>query len=559
MEKIYVIGIDYGTASVRSVLINARTGEELAISVFEYPRWKEGLYTIPEKNQFRQHPLDYIEGLEYVVKEVVSQVSDAKQYVKAIALDTTGSTPCLIDKSGTPLALLDKYKDNPSAMFALWKDHTAMKEAEEINKLCSKWETDYSVFSGGNYSSEWLWAKALHLIRTEPQLKEDAYTVIEHNDWIPALLTGVSDAKNIKRSRCAAGHKAMWAEQWGGFPPKDFLNRLDTTLGTFVENMDAETYTCDEPAGTLSKEWADRLGLNTDVVVGIGNTDAHSGALGAGVKYGTLIQNIGTSTCNMAVMPYDRVGDNVIAGISGQVDGSIIPGMIGFEAGMSAFGDVYEWFRNMLLGPSIEIINSSSVLSENEKESLIKELKKKTLVTLTEGAEKIKLTLKSPLATDRLNGRRNPFINYKLESAITGLNLSTTASEIYYALVEATAYGTKAIVDHFAENGVEIERIVATGGVALKSPFVMQVMADVLGKEIAVSDSEQSCALGAAMFASVLAGVYDCVEDAQDVLVTAASKIYKPKEEMTNLYAIRYKQYKELENYCESKINDLSI
>lgn len=555
MKKIYVIGVDYGTASVRSVLIDARTGEELAISVFEYPRWKEGLYCKPEENQFRQHPLDYIEGLEYVVKEVVAKVSGAKEYVKAIAFDTTGSTPCLVDKNGVPLAMHDKYKDNPNAMFALWKDHTSMQEAAEINKLCSEWEMDYSVYSGGNYSSEWFWAKALHFVRTDSLLREDAYTLIEHNDWMPALLTGVTDAKKIKRSRCAAGHKAMWAERWGGFPSRDFLSRLDPALATFVDNMETDTYTCDMPAGYLCQEWASKLGLNTDVIVGIGNTDAHSGAVGAGVRYGTLIQNVGTSTCNMAVMPYDKVGVKVIEGISGQVDGSIIPGLVGFEAGMSAFGDVYEWFRNVLLAPSVEIINSSDLLSDEKKKELAEELKKKMLIKLTENAEKIRWSEKSSLATDHLNGRRNPFINYKLESAMMGLNLSTSASEIYYALVEATAFGTKAIIDHFIDNGVEIEKIIATGGVALKSPFVMQVMTDVLGKSIAVSDSEQSCALGAAMFAAVLAGVYTKVEDAQNVIAAPTSKVYEPRKEMTDLYALRYKRYKDLENYCEVRSN----
>ena len=555
MGKIYVIGIDFGTASVRSVLIDAKTGEELGISVFEYPRWKKGLYCVPEENQFRQHPLDYIEGLEFVVKEVVSKVSDAKKYVKAIAFDTTGSTPCIVDKFGMPLALNEKYKDNPNAMFALWKDHTAMQEAEDINQLCDKWDVDYRIYSGGIYSSEWFWAKALKLVRSAPQLKEEAYTLVEHNDWMPALLAGVKDAKKIKRARCAAGHKAMWAEQWGGYPSKEFLKHLDPILATFVENMEDETYTCDMPAGNLCKEWADKLGLGTEVIVGIGNTDAHSGALGAGVKYGTLIQNVGTSTCNMAVMPYDKVKDNIIAGISGQVDGSIIPGTIGFEAGMSAFGDVYEWFRNFVLGPSVDVILASSSLSDQEKETLITELKKKILIQLTADAEKIRLTEKSPLATDHLNGRRNPFINYKLESAMVGLNLSTSASDIYYALVEATAFGTKAIIDHFITNGVEIDRIIATGGVALKSSFVMQVMADVLNKEIAVSDSEQSCALGAAMFASVLAGVYPRVENAQDIIASTTYTTYKPRREMYDLYKKRYERYKNLERYCESKMN----
>lgn len=374
MDNSYVIGIDYGTDSVRSLLVNAVTGEELAVSVFEYPRWKKGLYCNPQENQFRQHPLDYIEGLEYVICNLLKQVPEAKDYVKAIALDTTGSTPCLINKEGTPLALLDEYKDNPNAMFILWKDHTALQEAYEINALCAHWNVDYTAYSGRNYSSEWFWAKALHVLKTDESLHKHAYSITEHCDWIPAVLTGVNNAEQIKLSRCSAGHKAMWAESWGGFPSQQFLSHLNPLLDGFADRLDQQTYTCDQSAGFLCKEWADKLGLSTNVVIGIGNTDAHAGATGAGVKYKTLVQNLGTSTCNMAVMPHEKVGDNLIEGISGQVDGSIIPGMIGFEAGMSAFGDVYAWFKKMIFNPINEIIEQSSLLNEEMKKQLLDEI-----------------------------------------------------------------------------------------------------------------------------------------------------------------------------------------
>jgi L-ribulokinase len=546
MKKCYVIGIDYGTDSVRSLLVDAVTGEELAVSVFLYPRWAKGLYSNPAKNRFRQHPLDYIEGLEYVIRDLLNQVPDAKEHLKAIALDTTGSTPCLINRQGTPLALLEEYSDNSNAMFILWKDHTAMKEAEEINALCACWEVDYTAYSGRNYSSEWLWAKALHVLRTDESLHGDAYSVVEHCDWIPALLTGVRKAEDIKLSRCSAGHKAMWAESWGGFPSQQFLSRLSPLFDEFAGRLNGETYTCDQAAGCLCPEWADRLGLSTEVIIGIGNTDAHAGATGAGVKYKTLVQNLGTSTCNMAVMPAEKVKNNQIEGISGQVDGSIIPGMIGFEAGMSAFGDVYAWFKKMLIGPTTELLEQSTVIGAAEKKKLSEEITDKMLNHLTRKAARIELREDSLLATDWLNGRRNPYINYRLKGSLSGLSLSTDAAEIYRALVETTAFGIKAIVDHFMKHGVEIEEIIGTGGISLKSPFVMQVLSDVLNMPIYVSESKQACALGAVMFAATLSGIYSRVEEAQSVIMKKTGITYVPDRDRSEIYARRYRRYREL-------------
>ncbi len=551
MENSYVIGIDYGTDSVRSLLVNAITGEELGVSVFEYPRWKKGLYCNPPENQFRQHPLDYIEGLEYVICDLLKQNPGVKDYIKAIALDTTGSTPCLINKEGVPLALLDKYKNNPNAMFILWKDHTALQEAYEINALCSHWNVDYTAYSGRNYSSEWFWAKALHALRAEEGFQEDAYSIIEHCDWIPSILTGANKAEHIKLSRCSAGHKAMWAESWGGFPSPQFLNRLSPLFDGYADRLDQHTYTCDQSAGFLCKEWAEKLDLSTNVMVGIGNTDAHAGAVGAGVRYKTLVQNLGTSTCNMAVMPREKVGDNLIEGISGQVDGSIIPGMIGFEAGMSAFGDVYAWFKKMIFNPVNDIIGRSSLLDEEKKNQLLDEISNNMLIQLTETAEKIILKEDSLLATDWLNGRRNPYMNYLLKGSLSGLSLSTDAAEIFRALVEATAFGTKAIVDHLLINGVEIEEIIGTGGISQKSSFVMQTLSDVLDMPIHISGSKQACALGSAMFAATVAGIYPNVEAAQTVIIKDQCCSYTPNKEKHEIYAKRYEYYKKLGAFSE--------
>lgn len=548
MEKAYVIGLDYGTDSVRALLVDVIEGEEVAVSVFEYPRWKKGLYSDPVNNRFRQHPIDYIEGLEYVIKDLVKQMPDAGDKIKAIALDTTGSTPCFITKEGLPLALSEKHTANPNAMFILWKDHTAMQEAEEINDLVSKWEVDYTKYSGWNYSSEWFWAKALHLLRTDKTIREDAYSFIEHCDWIPAMLTGNTIPEQIKLSRCSAGHKAMWAEEWGGFPSQRFLSSLNPLFDGFYDRLNPKTYTCDQAAGFLCQEWAQRLGLNTNVIIGIGNTDAHAGAMGAGIKYKTLIQNLGTSTCNMVVMPSEKVGNNPIEGISGQVDGSIIPGMIGFEAGMSAFGDVYAWFKKMIFKPIEDIINESPVIDDNIKQSLSSDISEKLLSRLTENARKIPLNEDSLLATDWLNGRRNPYINYHLTGTISGITLSTEAADIFRSLVEATAFGIKAIIDHFIANNVEIEEIIGTGGISQKSPFVMQTLSDVLNMPIHVSDTQQAAALGSAIFAATLAGYYPNVEAAQSIMIKKTNVSYYPDINKHEIYLKRYKWYRNLGN-----------
>lgn len=549
----FVIGIDYGTDSVRAILVDENTGKEIASSVSEYKRWKEGLFCSPEKNQFRQHPLDYIEGLESVINSLLLENPGVSKQIKAIAIDTTGSTPCLVDKNATPLALLDKYKDNPGAMFALWKDHTAVNEAEEINNLIAGWHIDYSKYSGGSYSSEWLWSKALHLLRQDDSLREDAYSIVEHCDWIPALLTGVKKTEDIMLARCSAGHKAMWASEWGGFPSVDFLSKLDNQLGQFVSRMNPETYTCDQSAGTLSEEWAQKLGLSQDVLVGIGNTDAHAGAVGAGVRYNTLVQNMGTSTCSMVVMPASEVGNSLVTGISGQVDGSIIPNMIGFEAGMSAFGDVYAWFKKLITASTSEIIEQSSVINDLQKKELIREISEKTLIQLTEKALRKINENPTVYATDWLNGRRNPFLNYNLKATITGLTLSSKAEDIYASLVEATVFGIKTIVDHFKANNVAIEEIVAIGGVPLKSAYVMQMLSDALNMPIRVPDCSQACALGAAMFASTLTGKYKDVTEAQERFSRPDLTTYHPCKVQTEKINKRYEMYLKLKQHTENQ------
>ena len=334
----YVIGVDYGSDSVRSVLVSEE-GEEIASSVHYYQRWKEGKYCNPAKQQFRQHPLDYLEGLESTLKAVVDELpAEERANVKAISVDTTGSTPVAVNAEGTPLALTPGFEENPNAMFVLWKDHTAIKEANEINDLARSWGgPDYTKYVGGIYSSEWFWAKMLHVLRDDESIQEAAYSWAEACDWIPYALTGEKDVTKMKRSRCAAGHKAMWHEEFGGLPSEEFLTKLDPLLAGVRERLYEDTYTSDVAAGTLSKEWAEKLGLTEEVVIGVGAFDAHMGAVGGNIKPNYLVRVMGTSTCDMIISPEDEVGDNLVKGICGQVDGSIIPGYIGLEAGQSVW------------------------------------------------------------------------------------------------------------------------------------------------------------------------------------------------------------------------------
>lgn len=558
MEKNqYVIGVDYGTDSCRVLIVNTEDGMEIASSVKYYPRWKKGMYCDPSKNQYRQHPLDYTETLEAAIKEASSQVSsDVSSNIVGMSFDMTGSTPALTDKNGTPLALLDKFKDNADGMFILWKDHTAIKEAGEINRLAKKWDIDYTMYSGGIYSSEWVLSKVLHILRTNGEIRKDAYSWIEHTDWIPALLTGKTRPEAVIRSRCAAGHKAMWNESWNGLPSEEFLITLSPYLSGFRSHLSVGTYPANKKVGFLTQEWADRLGLSTNVAVGVGAIDCHVGAVGAGIAPGTFVRVMGTSTCDVMVVPYHELEGKPIPGICGQVDGSVIPGLIGLEAGQSAFGDVYAWFRKLLEWPLNAVLSKSELIDTETKEKLIEEVIDNILPTLSEAAAKIKPEDSTLLATDWLNGRRTPDANQLLYGTITGLTLGSTAPLIYRALVEATAFGSLAIIKRFLENDIKIKDIIAIGGISLKSPLVMQILSDVIGVPIKVARSQQACALGAAMFASVISGVYNNIEEAQKSMGKGFEKEYFPNMDNHAYYSGIYKKYITLGKFTESLIKE---
>ena len=384
----------------------------------------------------------------------------------------------------------------------------------------------------------------LHLLRGSRRLRRDAYAMVELCDWIPAVLTGADDPSAIRASHCAAGSKQMWAEAWGGFPPETFFEALDPALLPIVRNISKTNRTCDHAAGTITPAWAQALGLPEGVVVGVGNIDAHAGAVGAGIRCGTVVLNLGTSACHMALMPSDEMGGRLVEGIFGQVDSSIVPGMVGFEAGLSAFGDVYAWFRNLLCWPLEELLVQPGAPDAQARQQLAEECRDKIMGRLTEEAERLELRADMPLATDWLNGRRNPYPAPELTGTLTGLRLSTTAPEIYYALAEATAFATKAILDHLAANGVAIERLTGIGGISQKSPFVMQLLADVTGREISVIDCKQACAMGSVVYATVIAGCYGSVEEAQRALCNFPARRYTPRDERHPLLMQRYERYK---------------
>ncbi len=529
----HVIGLDFGTDSVRAVVVNALNGKEISSSAHFYPRWKEGKYCDPSKNQYRQHPQDYLDAMIKVVQESLAKApAGTADSVVGISFDTTGSTPVMVDRDGTPLALKEQFKDNPNAMFVLWKDHTAIKEADEINELAHKWEIDYTKYEGGIYSSEWVWAKVLHVLREDEEVRDAAYSWIEHCDWMPAILTGNTKPEGVIRSRCAAGHKAMWHEDFDGLPSEEFLTKLDPLLRGYRQRLFTKTYTADHKVGGLTQEWASVLGLKPGIAMGAGAFDAHIGAVGGEIAPYSLVRIMGTSTCDIIVTPLEEMQGKLVRGICGQVDGSVVPGMMGLEAGQSAFGDVYAWFRDFL----------SWMLGENPDEKMLSYI----IPQLTKQAEKLPDDDTIPLATDWFNGRRTPDADQTVKASISGLSLGTTAPMLFKALVEATAFGSRAIAERFTEEGVNVKEVIAIGGVAKKSPFVMQTLADVMNVEIKVAATDQSCAHGAAMFAATVGGIYTKVEDAMAAMGQGYDATYTPNEARVSYYDSKYQKYLEL-------------
>jgi L-ribulokinase len=551
-----VIGIDFGTDSVRSVVADATDGSVLGTSVRPFPRWAKGLYCDPLTNRFRQHPLDYLESMEASIRDALHEASSTvPARVRGIAVDTTGSTPVLADRTGRPLALSSEFAENPNAMFVLWKDHTAVAEAERINELARSWGgVDYTKYVGGIYSSEWFWAKAAHLLEADPAVAEAAVTVLEHCDWIPAVLTGTTDLARFKRSRCAAGHKALWHPEFGGYPADAFLARVHPRLPVLKQTFGTHTFTSDASFGELSSEWAARLGLPRDTIVAVGAFDAHMGAVGGGIGQNRLLKVMGTSTCDIVVGPRSSEAERLVAGICGQVDGSVIPGMIGYEAGQSAFGDVYAWFKALLSWPLEAVLPTLSGLSEETKRDLAGRVAERIIPALEQAAAALPGDESALVALDWLNGRRTPNANQRLTGALTGISLSTDAPRVYRSLVEATAFGSRAIVECFRAQGTRIDSAIAIGGVAKKSRFGMQTIADVMNLEVSVAAGDQPVALGAAMFAAAAAGLYRQVEDAQRAMSSGIESVYRPDPARALHYDRLYRDYSALGSFVEREL-----
>lgn len=550
----FTLGADFGSDSVRVVILDASNGKVAGSYVSYYKRWEKKLYCNDKINQFRQHPLDYIESLTEAVNKAIEEANktckDIKERIRGICIDTTGSTPCLCDKDGMPLSMSEEFKEDPDAMFILWKDHTSVREAEEINRVAHSNDIDYTKYLGGVYSSEWFWAKTLHIIRKNKKVKEKVWTVIEHCDWITALLCGNTNPNTIKRSRCAAGHKCMWHKSWNGYPPREFFDKFDSKLGDIRETLGNETYSTETIEGYLTKEWANKLGLKENILVCVGAYDSHIGAVGGLVDVGVLVKSIGTSTCDVTIgnLPKKGETEKAVKGICGQVDSSVLDGYIGYEAGQSAYGDYYSWFRNLLTW------TYKNMSKNTEEENEIFE--KKILAELEKEASKIITTEDSPVATDWINGRRTPFANQNLKATIFGMYLGIDAPMFMKMLLESTAYGAKAIIECFEDGGIEIKKVMAIGGVARKSKLGMQILADVTNREIYVTKDDQAPAIGAAVFAAKAYGLYENVFEAQKSISAGIERVHKPIKENVKIYERLYKKYKEIGNFTENLINN---
>ena len=535
-NKKYVIGLDFGTDSCRALIVDVRNGDEVATGVSFYPRWKAGLYCDAQSNRYRQHPLDYIESMTEAVHTALSHLTEEEiASICGLCFDTTGSTPALTDCNGMPLALNPEFAEEPDAMFILWKDHTAVREAEQINALMKERNLDYLLYEGGTYSSEWVWSKFLHVINTNSKVKEAVYSWTEHCDWMTGLVTGNTIPEKMLRSRCAAGHKAMWHERWL-LSSSEVLLELNPSLNKILPHLFTQTYTSDTRAGTLTAEWAGKLGLPQGIAVAVGALDAHMGAVGASVAPGVLTRIMGTSTCDIMVAEKHEIGNRCIEGICGQVDGSVLPGFIGLEAGQSAFGDIYAWFRKFMSWPLKNI-------PEGEAKQKVMDT---ILIELTREAQALKLSENDIVALDWMNGRRTPYADQNMKGMIAGLTLGSTAPEVFKALVEATAFGSRRIVEHMKAQGLHIDSVNGIGGISKKAPFVMQTLADVLNMPIRIVRSQQTCALGAAMFAAVAAGVYQDIMEAMKYMGADIEVEYKPDTERAKVYEILYQKYLEL-------------
>ena len=528
--------MDFGTNSCRSLIVDLTDGKELASYVYSYPSGQDGILLDPsDPNVAKQNPADYSSGLIESIRGAIEQARENvtgfnPANIIGIGIDTTGSSPVPVDRNGTPLGLLPDFKNNLNAMVWLWKDHSSHAEAAQITLTAHKIRPKYLAKIGGTYSSEWFWSKILHCKNIAPDVFKAAYSFVEICDYIPAVLAGETRPEKIKRSVCAAGHKAMYNDTWGGLPDKEFLSALDPALADLRDRLYENAVPSDRLAGRLSPEWAEKLGLRPGIAVAVGAFDAHMGAVGAGVKEGTLVKILGTSTCDIMVSPKHK-GFEDIPGVCGIVDGSVLPGYFGIEAGQSAVGDIFRWFVSNL---------APSSYGKTEDEKFRK---------LETEASKQRPGEHGLLGLDWNNGNRTILVDVRLSGLVIGQTLHTKSHEIYRALIESTAFGALTIINRIEEYGVNVNEIVNCGGLASKNPFLMQIYADIIGRPMKVSRSDQTPALGAAMFGAVAAGKqlsgFSCIEEAQRVM-TGIKEVYEPNEKHKEVYQELYRIYRQL-------------
>ena len=529
MSAKYTIGLDYGTNSVRALIVNVTNGAEIAAAVWTYAHGTQGVILARDPNLARQHPADYVNGAEITIKQSLAL---AKKSVKGfspdqvigIGVDTTGSTPLPVDANGQPLAFQKKFANQPAAMAWLWKDHTGVNEAAEITALAKKLRPQFLAKCGGTYSSEWFWSKVLKCLRTAPEVFEAAHSWIELADFVPAALTGTEHPDKFVAGVCAAGHKAMWNAKWGGYPDKEFLSKLNPKLAQLRSRLTPRVHSIDRAVGGLTAVWAKKTGLTAGIPVAVGAFDAHLGAVGSGVAPGTLVKIIGTSTCDIAIAAItQKLAD--VPGLCGIVDGSVLPGYFGLEAGQSAVGDLFNWLVNYLQpgGPQVG-----------------------SHAELTKGALKLQPGESGLLALDWNNGNRTVLVDQRLTGLLVGQTLYTTPAEIYRALIEATAFGALTIINRFEEYGVKISSVVNCGGIAEKSPLVMQIYADVTGRPMKVSRSAQTCALGSAIAAAVVAGAHKDYATAIKRMTGLKPQVFKPNAKAHAIYKELYALYLQL-------------
>jgi L-ribulokinase len=529
MSATYTIGLDYGTNSVRALIVNTANGREVGTAVWEYEHGTHGVLLSRDPNLARQHPADYLKGAEVTIRQALAQAKRnvrgfKPEQVVGIGVDTTGSTPLPVDAQGQPLAFQKKFARNLAAMAWLWKDHTSVAEAAEITALARQLRPHYLAKCGGTYSSEWFFSKILHCLRTAPEVFDAAYTWVELADYVPAALTGTEHPDQITVGICAAGHKAMYHESWGGYPDAEFLGKLDPKLADLRSRLRPKAHTIDRAVGTLTSAWAKRTGLPAGIPVAVGAFDAHLGAVGSGIAPGILVKIIGTSTCDMMVVPQDQpLAD--IPGLCGIVPGSILPGYYGLEAGQSAVGDIFNWF--------VEYLQPGGPKAGSHE-------------ALTRAAARLKPGESGLLALDWNNGNRTILVDQRLTGLLLGQTLYTTPAEIYRALIEATAYGALTIINRFEEYGVKVEQIINCGGIAEKNPLVMQIYADVTGRPMKISRSAQTCALGAAIAGAVVAGVHKDYASAQKAMTGLKPRVFHPNPAAHEVYRQLYPLYRTL-------------